>query len=246
MHTRLEINGLKSYASGTRRRIGIQNLTTYFSINNVMGSIISHLPSVDKPTASAIIASTAGGIYFFADKMSESSMKVLHLGSYSIWFGTQFWVTFVAGAVMFYALPRQMFGLVQSKLFPKYFLSGMGMTSITLATYMARNPFRMWSGDSKIQGWLLATILASNMASCYIVEPLTTAQMFRCHKYEREHGEKGQEVGVSLSKGLEQDKTYMELRGKFYRLHGISSLVNMVSLGCSCAYLWYLQKGLNW
>ena len=52
---------------------------------------------------------------------------------------------------MFYALPRQMFGLVQSKLFPKYFLTGMGMTSITLATYMARNPFRMWSGDSKIQ-----------------------------------------------------------------------------------------------
>lgn len=101
-------------------------------------------------------------------------------------------------------------------------------------------------GPKILQGWLLATILASNMASCYIVEPLTTAQMFRCHKYEREHGEKGQEVGVSLSKGLEQDKTYMELRGKFYRLHGISSLVNMVSLGCSCAYLWYLQKGLNW
>ena len=64
-----------------------------------MGSIISHLPSIDKPTGSAIIASTAGGIYFFADKMSESGMKVLHLGSFSIWFGTQFWVTFVAGKV---------------------------------------------------------------------------------------------------------------------------------------------------
>ena len=69
-----------------------------------MGSIISHLPSVDKPTGSAIIASTAGGLYYFADKMSESSMKVLHLGSFSIWFGTQFWVTFVAGIAVLIGL----------------------------------------------------------------------------------------------------------------------------------------------
>ena len=52
---------------------------------------------------------------------------------------------------MFTVLPRQMFGLVQSKLFPKYFLSGTFCSSIALATYAAHYPVRLWNGDFKIQ-----------------------------------------------------------------------------------------------
>lgn len=89
-------------------------------------------------------------------------------------------------------------------------------------------------------------MLISNIANCYVIEPVTTAQMFRCHKYEREHEEMGQEVGVPLSEGLRCDPKYMELRDRFFKLHGISSVVNMVSLGCSFAYLWYLQQNYVW
>ena len=96
------------------------------------------------------------------------------------------------------------------------------------------------------QGWILSTMLAANVANCYFIEPVTTEQMFKCHKYEREHDEGGQEVGVPLSEALKGDKIYMDLRGKFFKLHGISSLVNMVSLGCSFGYLWYLQKNIVW
>ena len=52
---------------------------------------------------------------------------------------------------MFTVLPRQMFGLVQSKLFPKYFLSGTFCSGIALATYAGHHPYRHWHGDYKMQ-----------------------------------------------------------------------------------------------
>ncbi len=73
--------------------------------------------------------------------------------------------------------------------------------------------------------------------SFLVIEPLTTAQMFKCHRYEKEHGEKGQEVGKPLSEALKDDPEYMALRKQFYKFHGVSSLLNMTSFGLSCAYL---------
>lgn len=53
---------------------------------------------------------------------------VLHELSFSTWFGTVAYTTFVAGITMFKNLPRQTFGKLQSKLFPKYFF----LCSVTL------------------------------------------------------------------------------------------------------------------
>ena len=52
---------------------------------------------------------------------------------------------------MYNVLPRQMFGLVQSKMFPKYFLAGTFFSSVALSSYVANIPVRIWSGDQKIQ-----------------------------------------------------------------------------------------------
>lgn len=52
---------------------------------------------------------------------------------------------------MFTVLPRQMFGLVQSKLFPKYFLSGTLCSSVALATFVGHYPVRLWNDDHRIQ-----------------------------------------------------------------------------------------------
>jgi hypothetical protein len=45
----------------------------------------------------------------------------IHLLAFGIWFGTIFYTTFILGLTMFKHLPRQTFGKLQSKLFPKYF-----------------------------------------------------------------------------------------------------------------------------
>eukprot|EP00794_Sanderia_malayensis_P011903 gene11903-13137_t len=210
-----------------------------------MGSILSRIPSVDKSTFSIIATVVSGGVYFFGDRLGDTALKAIHVGAFSTWFGTQFWVTFVAGIVMFHSMPRQMFGLVQSKLFPKYFMTGVGCSSVGLASYLVLNPVEMWTGSSKTEGILLGSTLVCNCLSFFIIEPLTTSQMFKCHRYEKEHGETGHEIAKPLSEALKDDKDYLALRKTFFQLHGISSLVGLSSFATSCAYLWFFQKRIQ-
>lgn len=54
--------------------------------------------------------------------LSAQATAALHLLSYAAWFGTMAYTTFVLGITMFKNLPRQTFGRLQAKLFPKYFM----------------------------------------------------------------------------------------------------------------------------
>lgn len=56
-----------------------------------------------------------------------------------------------AGVTMFRHLPRHMFGLIQSKLFPKYFLLGTILSSITALSYLMEHPFSTWGYQEKVQ-----------------------------------------------------------------------------------------------
>lgn len=53
--------------------------------------------------------------------LSTKATSLIHLLSFSVFFGTSFYTTFIAGITMFQNLPRQTFGKLQAKLFPKYF-----------------------------------------------------------------------------------------------------------------------------
>ena len=53
--------------------------------------------------------------------LSAQSMAALHLFSFSTWFGTMVYTTFILGITMFKNLPRKTFGNLQAKLFPMYF-----------------------------------------------------------------------------------------------------------------------------
>ena len=46
---------------------------------------------------------------------------------------------------MYYNMSRHAFGDIQSKLFPKYFLSGVILSAIALATYCLMNPVELWT-----------------------------------------------------------------------------------------------------
>lgn len=54
-------------------------------------------------------------------RVSSKAAATVHLLTFSTWFGTVVYTTFVAGITMFQNLPRQTFGKLQAKLFPKYF-----------------------------------------------------------------------------------------------------------------------------
>jgi hypothetical protein len=56
--------------------------------------------------------------------MSTKAAATIHLLAYGTWLGSVFYTTFIAGFTLFKNLPRQTFGKVQAKLFPKYFNLG--------------------------------------------------------------------------------------------------------------------------
>lgn len=60
----------------------------------------------------------------------------IHLASVGGWFGISFWVTFVAGVLLFKYLPRHQFGSVQGKIFPYYFALSLVLTSLALASWV--------------------------------------------------------------------------------------------------------------
>ena len=73
--------------------------------------------------SAAILAALglAGSSSTVVGKLSSTASATIHMLSFGAWFGTVFYTTFIAGLTMFKNLPRQTFGRLQSKLFPKYF-----------------------------------------------------------------------------------------------------------------------------
>ena len=72
---------------------------------------------------SAIVLSIAlAGQSPLSSALSAQAAATIHLLSFGTWFGTMAYTTFVLGITMFKNLPRQTFGKLQAKLFPKYFL----------------------------------------------------------------------------------------------------------------------------
>ena len=55
------------------------------------------------------------------------------------------------GITMYRHLPRHTFGFIQGKLFPKYFLLGTILSSVTLLTYVIQNPVPAWEWEQKVQ-----------------------------------------------------------------------------------------------
>ena len=52
---------------------------------------------------------------------------------------------------MYRVLPRHTFGLVQSKLFSKYFFLGTVMSGVTCLTFFLVHPFGEWGWQEKVQ-----------------------------------------------------------------------------------------------
>jgi hypothetical protein len=68
-----------------------------------------------------------------------SSSAPYHLLSYASVTGITLWHSFIGGPVAFKVLPRQQFGLLQSKLFPIYFSFQSILNGVCLVTTSNRN-----------------------------------------------------------------------------------------------------------
>lgn len=109
-----------------------------------------------------------------------------HLILYSTLFGSHLWHGFVGGIVTFKTLPRQTFGLLQSKLFPIYFAGGAVIPAALIANLALAQ-----GGFKNLPTFPVATLTVSAVANAInwlVLGPKTSQIMFERHRLEKQEG----------------------------------------------------------
>jgi hypothetical protein len=122
----------------------------------------------------------------------------------------------------------QMFGRLQSKLFPQYFAITTGSAALLLGSVLLGAIAAPQNGVS-----LLAAATIGSAANALLIEPRATALMFERYEIENKPG-----------KSAQDEADIKRLYKAFGAWHGVSSLANLVVLAASIAYGWALAGRL--
>jgi len=211
-----------------------------------MGSLLSVVAPHYKTIA--VVASTAlvGGAHFLPGLKNSSSALVdfSHLGSFSTWFGIQFWVTAVAGLTMVKILPRNWFAKVQRVLFDHYFLSGFVLNSVMLSSFLIKHPAATWEGETSTMGKVLAASTVSVAIHSFYIKPWVSNTSKTMQDFEGDRGY-GNEPGPIKEASILNDPKYIEIKKKFVKAHSISASLNLVNIGFSFYHLWYIGNHIT-
>ncbi len=159
-----------------------------------------------------------------------------HLLSYASVTGITLWHSFIGGPIAFKTLPRQQFGLLQSKLFPIYFSLQSVLNGVCFVTTSNRNA-RIIFLIGAVSGLINLTIVgpwttkydAINVFLFFLYVFLYVNRiMNERHKVEREEGKQYNEAGIS--------DRLKALNKRFGIAHGCSSLINIVIVLSLLAY----------
>ena len=139
--------------------------------------------------------------------------------------------TFVVGLTMFANMPRQMFGRVQARMFPKYF----GLTTGCIAVMLVQHHLALPAGLALAAPGVKALAVAGalSLLNWLAIEPYVTAQMFERYALENKPG-----------KTADDEAAIKALYKKFGAWHGISSLNNLGVLAATVAYAWVVASKL--
>lgn len=121
-------------------------------------------------------------------------MGVVGLMGFGTAYGMCVWVTFISSYVLARVLPRQQFGVVQSKIYPVYFTAMAYSIGLALLGHLLAHNRRLLTNRAEMfQAYnLLASILMVLVNLLYL-EPSATKAMFESMKIEKEEG-RGREI----------------------------------------------------
>lgn len=187
------------------------------------------------------------GFVFFPKEYRKSEpgtlSNLVYIGSFATHFGSQMWMTFVSGIVLFFTIPRHNFGQVQRILFPKYFLLNAALGLATLTTFVHHHPSYSWTFQQKTQAWALAICFVIELATrLYIVPPLLETLSVRM-LIEQEAGVGG-EIGRHEPGLLKDCPNYMKIHRKFRKWHLACGVANVAAVGCNGIHLYHLATKL--
>ncbi|KAL6237634.1 hypothetical protein BDW75DRAFT_228500 [Aspergillus navahoensis] len=169
--------------------------------------------------------------------------RPFHILSYGTLLGVQLYQSFVSGIIAFRALPRPQFAALQAKIFPTYFALQTALpVVVALTASRAGQPLGI-SGlldqENQLSVLLpLATAFITGLVNFSVLRKLTVDTMRERKHQETRDGKKSYDPPP-------HSKEMIVLNKKFGRLHGLSSLVNLVTLGATIFYGVVLSKKLE-
>ncbi|KAM7519216.1 hypothetical protein LguiB_018178 [Lonicera macranthoides] len=199
----------------------------------------------------------------------EGALVVVHLLGFSVAYGTCVWVTFVSSYVLARAVPRQQFGVVQSKVYRVYFTAMMYSIGAALVAYLLSQRGRVWSsGVVVFQGWNLLGSVLMVLVNLLYLEPRATKVMFERMKLQKEEGRGGgmdsfniaepsssrvekytaDREPVKTTDTLEQAQVKSKIgriNERLKKMNSYSSLLNLATLMTLSWHLVYLAQRLR-
>ncbi len=150
-------------------------------------------------------------------------LRFLHLFTFVFWYGTLLYFTFIQAPVLFKTLPRDLFGLVQSKLFPVYYYINYTCGLALIVTYHFLHPYKPNDPQDCVRITALYLMLLLSLAQGMWIGP-KSAQL-RLDRIAAEESKDTTKV-TALSR-------------EFGKAHGISSLINLLVILAGLVYLIY-------
>lgn len=145
--------------------------------------------------------------------MVAIGIRAIHLFVYSIGFGGSLFYSYVASPIAFKKLQRDQFGILQSNVFPIYFLGQTIIPSILFVT----SPNHL----TKLGIWSLAISTLGGLSNILVLSPI-------CHRIKDARSELV-DKGLDTIDGV-QTEEYKKLTKQFGMYHGLSLLANLASI----------------
>jgi len=175
------------------------------------------LKSQSDLTHSSLAVAATAAVMPAIPSLPPAALAMTNLTTMSVQLGTQAYVAFVGGPTMFVNLPRNTFGDIQARLFPKMGMLCMSSGALTLATYSVNH-------GVDTATYLLASSLLINILNSFVVFPKVTEFMLELRKHEEgtpERKKAGMRFGIT---------------------HGVSNLINLGSMLANLGYIYIIAS----
>ncbi|VFQ81086.1 unnamed protein product [Cuscuta campestris] len=144
-------------------------------------------------------------------KAVEEALGMANLAGLATAYGMGVWVTFASSYVLARALPRQQFGLVQSKIYPTYFKAMAYSIGMALLGQFLMMSWPREDEYEKLVGLVnLLLPLVFVLVNLIYLEPRATKVMFERMKLEKEEG-RGKDCTTTVAGPTERDRARTEV-----------------------------------
>ena len=156
-------------------------------------------------------------------------LRFIHLFAFVFWYGALLYFTFIQAPILFKTLPRDLFGLVQSKLFPAYYIISYFCGTLLVVTYNLLHPLKNYVPQDCVKITALCLMLLFSLGQGLWIGP-QVGQL----RVQREAAEQA------------KDQVQVDILTKaFGKAHGISSLLNLIVIIAGMVYFVYLFREMN-